>query len=60
MRQRIDAGDGEREVGIVLVGKTKALRFDTEPEKRGVAVEGFTCRRNGEAGYLRLCVRTEL
>ena len=32
VRQRIDAGDGEREVGVVLVGKPEAHRFDAQAE----------------------------
>ena len=33
VRQGIDAGDGEREVGVVLVGEPEPLGFDAEPEQ---------------------------
>ena len=39
VRQRIDAGDGEREERVVLVGEAQPLRLDAEPEQPGVAVE---------------------
>ena len=40
VRQRVDAGDGEREVGVVLVGQAEAVRLDAEAEALRVAVEG--------------------
>ena len=38
--QRIDACDGEAEVGVVLVGKAQTHRLDTEAETLGIAIEG--------------------
>ena len=38
VRQRIDPGDREREVGVVLVGEPEPLGLDAEPEENGVAV----------------------
>ena len=37
--QRIDAGDGEREIGVVLVGEPEAVPLDAQPEPEGVPVE---------------------
>ena len=45
VRQRIDAGDREREVGVVLVGQPQPQGLDAEPETSRVAVEGFSFRR---------------
>ena len=39
VRQRIDAGDREREVRVVLVGEAKARGLDAEPEAQAVAIE---------------------
>ena len=48
VRQRIDAGDREREVGVVLVGEPEPLGFDAEAEQRRVAVEGLAQGRTAE------------
>ena len=39
VRQRIDTGDGQREVGIVLVGQPQPGSLDADAEPRGIAVE---------------------
>jgi len=39
MGKRIDARDGQAEVGIVLVGEAQTHRLDAEPEALRVAVE---------------------
>ena len=39
VRQRIDAGDREREVRVVLVGQAEALGLDAQAESAGIAVE---------------------
>ena len=44
VRQRIDAGDGEREVGVVLVGQAEAHGLDAEAEACGIAVERLGAR----------------
>ena len=41
VRERVNASDGEREVGVVLEGQPEAHRFDAEPEHFGVAVKGL-------------------
>ena len=51
--QRIDAGDGEGEVGIVLVGQAQAHGLDAQAEPRGVAVERLACRGGLQQGELR-------
>ncbi len=38
VRQRIDAGDGEAEVGVVLVGEAEAHGLDAEAETGRVAI----------------------
>jgi hypothetical protein len=40
VRERVDPSDGEREVGIVLVGEAEAAGLDAEPEPVRIAVEG--------------------
>ena len=52
VRQRIDAGDGEREVRVVFVGQAEAMGLDAEAEQAGVAVEGLLIGRDGELGEL--------
>ncbi len=52
MRQRIDAGDREREERIVLVGQAETMGLDAQAEQTGVAVEGLTISRNRRAGEL--------
>ena len=39
VRQRIDAGDREREERVVLVGQAEPVGFDAEAEQAGVAVK---------------------
>ena len=39
VRQRVDARDREREVGIVLVSQAQAQRLDADPEVASVAVK---------------------
>jgi hypothetical protein len=41
VRERIDAGDRQREEGIVFVGQSQPMGFDPQPEQSRVAVEGF-------------------
>jgi len=41
VRQRIDPGDGEAEVGVVFVSEAQTHGLDAEPEASGIAVEGF-------------------
>ena len=48
VRQRIDAGDGEREVWVVLVGQPEARGLDAKAEARRVAVEGLALGRRFE------------
>ena len=50
VRQRVDAGDGEREVGVVLVGEAEAHGLDAEAEARRVAVERLALGRRVEDG----------
>ncbi len=52
VRQRVDAGDGEREVGVVLVGQRQAQGLDAQAEMQRIAVEGRLLRANLEAGEL--------
>jgi hypothetical protein len=42
VRQRIDAGNGQSEVGVKLPGYTQGVRLQTETNRAAVAVEG--CR----------------
>ncbi len=44
MRQRVDAGDGQREVGVVLVGQSQPHGLDAQAEPRGVPVEWLLAR----------------
>ncbi len=48
MRQRIDAGDGEREVWIILVGEPQARRLNAKTEARRVTVKWFVLGRRIE------------
>ena len=52
VRQRIDAGDGEREVGVVLVGQAQPVGFDAQPEQPGIAVKGLALGGDGQLGKL--------
>ena len=52
VRQRVDAGDGEREVGVVLVGQAEPLGLDAEAEAARVAVEGLLVGGDGQVGEL--------
>ena len=40
--KRIDAGDRQREIGVVFVGQPEPLGFDAQAKKGRVAVEGLT------------------
>ena len=55
VRQRIDAGDGEREVRVVLVGQAEPLGLDAEAEQRRVAVERLARRGNLQLCQVVLC-----
>ncbi len=55
MRQRIDTGDRQREVRVVLVGERKALRFDPKLEANRVAIEGALCGCNPDLPELVSC-----
>ena len=52
VRQRIDAGDGEGEVRVVLVGEAEPQRLDAEPEAARVAIERLLLRRYFERRQL--------
>ena len=52
VRQRIDAGDREREERVVLVGQPEPVGLDAEAEEPGVAVEGFGLGGDLELGDL--------
>ena len=52
VRQRIDAGDGEREVGVVFVGQPQPMGLDAEAEQPGIAVERFAFGRHDQPGEL--------
>ena len=52
MGQRINAGDGEREVRVVLVGEPEPVRLDAEAEVLGGTVEGFRLAGDLELGDL--------
>jgi hypothetical protein len=52
VRQRIDPGDREREVQVVLVGEREPCSLDAEAEPRRVAVEGG---RSGVASRSLIC-----
>ena len=54
VRQRIDAGDGEREVRVVLVGEAEPVGLDAEAEERGRRRRTLARgRRDPELGELR-------
>lgn len=48
VRQRIDAGNGECKVGIVLIGQTQTQGSDRKPEPGSVSIECL--RGNGLKG----------
>ncbi len=50
--QRIDAGDGQREVGIVFVGQRQPHGFDAQAEVLGIAVERLFVGGTGQLGQL--------
>ena len=51
VRQRIDAGDGEREVGVVLVGQARGAWASTPRRNRaGIAVERLSRSAETAAG----------
>ena len=47
VRQRIDLGDRDGEVRVVLVGQPNAMGLGGQPEMGGVAVEGAPTGRPG-------------
>ena len=52
VRQRIDAGDGKREVGVVLVGQPQPMGLHTEAKQPGITVERLTLGRHDQLGKL--------
>ena len=52
MGERIHPGDGERKVGVVLVGQTQADGLDAQAKADGVAVERCLSRGDGQRGSL--------
>jgi hypothetical protein len=52
VRQWVHAGDGQREVGIVLVGQPQAGSLDADAEPRGIAVERLLLGRRFQVSDL--------
>ena len=46
VRQRIDAGDGEREIGVVFVGQAEPVGLDADSEARSRTVERLATRHS--------------
>ena len=50
--ERVDAGDGEGEVGVVFVGEAEPVGLDADSEELGGAVERLGLAGHGELGDL--------